>query len=215
VLTFGQFLLEYPTTDIRYFQGLPPASPPLSVLAVAKTFGLADIIHWKWLKNKSFTHSYDLEGDIIAMRPGDVEENWFHELGHAVYDHADKASIIPLLDRIRESCRVSRKDAPKDGFKYVQLGNWYYSYSHSGKEYEHDELFAISFAFDFGDHGQFEDGEIQSDWDAMIGRVQKEGPAHDQVKHWSTNECLSWQTFVRPVCPRRMPVAAIAVLYDN
>ena len=174
--TFFQYIIEF---SQEYFQKLPPADPPADVLKCAEKFGLSGIIHWKWLKNKSFTHSYDVGDGLIAMRPDDINENWWHEVGHVVYDYSDQTLIIPLLDRIRDTYRA-KSDGPSDELKYIQLGGWRYSYSHSGKEYEHDEIFAISFAFIYGDAGKFPDTDIQNDWDAMTDRLQKTGPVKNK-----------------------------------
>jgi len=177
MLQFIQFLLEYP---ISYFEDLPDATPPKAVEAAAERFGLSDHIKWKWLKNKQFTHSCELDtgtpDGIITMRPEDIRENWFHELGHEVFDHSDKDSIKPLLDRIKVECRPSHewlKQQTGAHYKWIQLGEWKYTYSHSGKQYEYDELFAITFAFVVDDHGKFKDADVQKDYDAMLERLSK------------------------------------------
>ena len=175
MISFLQFLLEYP---VSYFEALPEAVPPAKVEAAAERFGLSDHIKWKWLINKQFTHSLELETDtpdgIIAMRRGDILENWFHELGHEVYDHSDKDSIKPLLDRVRDECRPSHAWVKKQKgrhHKWIELGEYKYTYSHSGKEYEYDELFAITFAYVVGDGGKFKDSTLQMDYDEMLSKL--------------------------------------------
>jgi hypothetical protein len=167
MLPFIQFLLEYP---IEYFQKMPITSPPERVAAAQKRFGLEGVVKWHVLTNKSIHQSEELDDDVIVMKPGDTLENWFHELGHEVYDHSSKKTIKPLLDRIKESCKPSTEWMKKEGgrFKWISLGGYKYSYTHSGKAYEYDELFAITFAFIVGDNGKFKDTSIQQDYEEML-----------------------------------------------
>ena len=175
-LTFAQFLLEYP---LSYFEALPDALPPSNVMRLAKRFGLEHHIQWKWLKNKNFTHSYELETNdpemgLIAMRPHDTKEDWVHELGHELFDHTDKEIIKPLLDRIKIACRPSKEWLHRQHgahYKWVELGGYKYTYSHSGRDYEYDELFAITFAYIVGDHGKFKQPDIQQDYETMLDRL--------------------------------------------
>jgi hypothetical protein len=178
-LSFAQFLLEYP---ISYFEALPEAIPPTKVEAAAERFGLSDHIKWKWLTNKQFRHSLELETDqpdgIIAMRKGDILENWFHELGHEILDHANKDVvrdvIKPLLEKIKLSYQPSKQWLHKQNgrhYKWIQLGGWKYTFSHSGSTYEYDELFAITFAFvQMG--GKFEDSDINTAYHQMLELLQ-------------------------------------------
>ena len=180
VITFVQFIVEYP---LSYFEAMPDAIPPAAVAAAAKRFGLAGHIEWKWLTNKQFTHSYELEtgnpaDGIIAMRHDDIRENWFHELGHEILDHADKNyvrdTITPLLDKIKTSCQPSKKWLHKQTgkhYKWIQLGEYKYTYSHSGMNFEHDEIFAISFAFIIMGH-HFNDSILNNEYQDMLDKLE-------------------------------------------
>lgn len=109
------------------------------------------------------------------MRPGDEKENWAHELGHEIFDHSNKDSIKPLLDRIKDECQPSKEWLHQQHghhYKWIQLGQYKYTYSHSGKDFEYDELFAICFAYIMGDHGKFKDAAIQKDYDAMLDKLE-------------------------------------------
>lgn len=166
MLSFFQFLLEYP---LSYFEAMPDATPPKRVLEAQKRFGLADHIKWKVLTNKSIHQSEELDDGVIAMKPGDTLEDWFHELGHEVYDHSDKESIIPLLTRIRDKYRAHDNSSSYwKHKKQIELGGWDYAYSHSGRAYEFDELFAITFAFVVGLQKKFDDKELQADYETML-----------------------------------------------
>jgi hypothetical protein len=171
MLTFAEFLFEYP---ISYFEAMPDVQPPASVEAAQRRFGLADVIKWKRLTNRSIHQSEELDGNVIVMKPDDRLENWFHELGHKIFDNADQDQIKPLLGRIRDKYRVHNRDYDKKDWssdKRIELdGNWF-TYSHSGKQYEYDELFAITFAYVVGDHGKFDDVDIQGDYQAMLDRL--------------------------------------------
>jgi hypothetical protein len=177
-LSFLQFLLEYP---VSYFEALPAATPPARVEEAAERFGLSDHIKWKWLTNKQFTHSFELETDqpdgIIAMRKCDILENWFHELGHEILDHANKDVvndvIKPLLDRIRDECRPSHAWLKKQTgrhYKWIELGGYKYTYSHSGKSFEYDELFAITLSYTYMG-GKFNNANIQKEYTDMLDRI--------------------------------------------
>jgi hypothetical protein len=169
MLTFANWLVEYRLNDIRYFQSLADTTPPQDVAAAQARFGLADRIQWKSLTNKSFTHSRELDGDVIAMRQGDERENWFHELGHSVYSNADHAHVDPLLDRI--AAAYGTRD--HHGVKWLSLGDYEYTYSHSGPEYERDELFAITFAYVVSGEGELEDSALQADYHEMLARLER------------------------------------------
>jgi len=173
VLTFTQYLLEFPVSDLRYFKELPDVEPDNEVEACVEKYHLAGALHWKKIRNKAFNRSREMDDGIIAMVPNDIEENWYHELGHEVFDHCDKSKVKPILDRIRTVCGA-KSDGPKDRLKYIRVGGWRYSYSHSGKDYEYDELFAISFAFIEGDHGKFKDSELDADFRAVLKNLQDE-----------------------------------------
>ena len=175
MITFAQFVVEYP---LSYYKALPDAVPPPEVMDLAKRFGLESHIKWKLLKNKEFKHSYEIETDtpdgIIAMRLDDEKENWFHEFFHELFDHSDKDSIKPLLDRIKVACRPSKEWLHKQSgrhYKWIELGEYKYTYSHSGPSYEYDEIFAICGAYIFGDHGKFKDAEVQKDYEAMLDKL--------------------------------------------
>jgi hypothetical protein len=170
MLSFTSFLIEYP---IEYFEAMPDIDPPTKVQAAEKRFGLQGVIQWKVLTNRSIHQSEEMDGDVIVMKPNDTIENWFHELGHKVYDNAkDKDEIDPLLDRIRDKYRVNNQDYDKQYWskvKRIELGGNWYGYSHSGKQFEHDELFAVCFAF-IMTGGKF-DAAIQKDYDAMLDKL--------------------------------------------
>jgi hypothetical protein len=171
MLSFTQFLLEYP---ISYFKAMPDAAPPEKIVAAQRRFGLDGVIKWKVLTNRSIHQSEELDDDVIVMKPGDRLENWFHELGHKVYDNSDKEKINPLLTRIRDKYRVHNRDYDKQYWsrvKQIELGGNWYSYSHSGKDFEFDELFAVTFAYVVGDGGKFPDKDIQQDYEAMLEKL--------------------------------------------
>jgi hypothetical protein len=177
VLTFVQFLLEYPVSDLRFFKGLPDVATPADVEKVAAQYHFSGIIHWKIIQNRAFNRSRELDDDIVAMVPGDIEENWYHELGHVIYDHSDKSKIIPVLDDIKDHYDVAPSDLPKSllGLKCIEIGGYKYSYSHSGKDFEYDELFAISFAFYEGDKEKFDDPPIDKNFSELLKNLQ-DGP---------------------------------------
>lgn len=165
--SFVQFLIEYPVSDIRYFKELPDIEPNLDVLTCEKKYHLEGRLHWKVINNQSFSHSREMNDGIIGMVSGDIDENWYHELGHEIFDHSDKTKIKPVLDKIRDEYGLS-----SGGLKWVELDGYDYSYSHSGKEYEYDELFAISFAFYEGDHDHFDDTEIDKEFSDVLKNLQ-------------------------------------------
>lgn len=170
MLSFAAYLIEYP---IEYFEAMPDIDPPDKVAAAQKRFGLDGVIQWKVLTNRSIHQSEELDNDVIIMKPNDDRENWFHELGHKVYDKANHKDIDPLLDRIRNAYRVHNKDLGKEfhsTYKQIELGGYYYAFSHSGIEYEHDELFAVSFAFVMMG-GKFKDADIQKDYMEMLEKL--------------------------------------------
>jgi hypothetical protein len=178
VITFAQFIIEYP---LEYYAGLPDVRPPKTVEAAAARFGLWSHIKWVQLNSKQFKHSYEIETNspdgIIAMRPGDSIENFFHELGHEILTHTDKdfieSTIKPLLDRIKVACRPSHewlKQQTGTRYLWIELGEWKYSFSHSGFQYQYDELFAISFAFVMGD-GKFKQPDLQQDFENLLDRL--------------------------------------------
>jgi hypothetical protein len=170
MLKFLEFLIEYP---ISYFEAMPDEEPPASVSAAQHRFGLDGVIKWKRLTNRSIHQSEELDGNVIVMKPGDRLENWFHELGHKIFDNADQDTIKPLLTRIRDAYRVHNKDYDKQYWsnqKCIELGGNWFTYSHSGKQYEYDELFAVTFAFVMTG-GKFKDQEIQKDYKDMLDRL--------------------------------------------
>lgn len=167
MLTFIQYLREY---SDAYYQKLPPATPPESVAAAQHRFGLDNEITWKVLDNDAVHQSEEVDGGIICMKPGDRLENWFHELGHEVFDHCDKEKVKPILTIIRDTYRVHNKDYEKKDqpkVKTIELGGMWYGYSHSGKEYEYDELFAVTFAWVMTGH-KFEDKDINDQYMTML-----------------------------------------------
>ena len=171
MLTFSQFLLEYP---ISYFEAMPDATPPGPVAAAQRRFGLDGIIKWKVLTNRSIHQSEEMDDNVIVMQPGDRLENWFHELGHKVYDNADHESVNSLLVKIRDRYRVHNRDYEKKFWsrvKQIELGGNWYGYSHSGKQYEFDELFAITFAYIVGGNKKFDDDDIQREYVQMLDRL--------------------------------------------
>jgi len=99
MFTFSEFLIEYPAS---YFAAMPDADPPAAVSAAQRRFGLDGAIKWKRLTNQSIHQSEDFDDDMIVMKPDDRLENWFHELGHKIFDSADQGKIKPLLARIRD-----------------------------------------------------------------------------------------------------------------
>lgn len=168
MLTFNQFaLVEWPISDIRYFEELPDINPPKNVQAIVDRYHI-DGLHWKLVHNHSFTHSREMDNNIISMVPNDIFENWIHEVGHEVFDHCDKAIIIPILDKIKDVYGNTRDK----GLKWLDLGGYYYSYSHSGIAFEHDEIFAISFAFVEADLGTFKDQDIDKEFKDFLGQLQ-------------------------------------------
>ncbi len=92
---------------------MPDEQPPASVAAAQNRFGLAGVIKWKRLTNRSIHQSEELDDNIIVMQPDDRLENWFHELGHKIFDNADQDQIRPLLARIRDKYRVHNQDYDK------------------------------------------------------------------------------------------------------
>ena len=172
--SFVQFLEDY---DLRYFKALPDVAPDSDVQACVKKYHFADKLHWKEIHNKAFNYSREMDDGIIGMVPGDIEENWFHELGHEVFDHSDKSKIKPVLDEIKDQYGVARRDLPKSllGLKCIEIGGYKYSYSHSGKDFEYDELFAISFAFYEGDKEKFDDPPIDKNFSELLKNLQ-DGP---------------------------------------
>jgi len=169
VLTFVQFLLEYPVSDLRYFEALPDFEPDEDVEKCVNKYHLNNLLHWKIIRNRSFTRSREMDKGVIGMIPDDIEENWFHELGHEIYDRCDKDKIKPVLDEIRNEYGLS-----ENGLKWISIGGYDYSYSHSGKDYEYDELFAISFAFYEGDHEKFDDAAIDKEFATILKSLQDE-----------------------------------------
>ena len=165
--TFIQFITEWPLSDLRYFKALPDTPPDKDVLNCEARYHLAGALHWKTIHNKTFTHSREMNDGVVVMVANDIEENFFHELGHFVYDHSDKDKIKPVLDKIRKEYGLSG-----NGLKWVELGGYDYSYSHSGKDYEYDELFAISFAFYEGDHSTFDNSEIDKEFSGILKNLQ-------------------------------------------
>ena len=166
--SFLQFVLEYPISDIRYFKALPDVKPPTVIKDILKRYNIVDS-HWKIIHNRAFNRSRELDNDIVVMIPNDIEENWVHEAGHLVFDHSNKNKIKPVLDKIRDEYGMS-----SDGLKWVELGGYDYSYSHSGKDYEYDELFAISFAFYEGDKKKFDDPALDKEFSAVLKNLQDE-----------------------------------------
>jgi hypothetical protein len=166
MLSFAQYLLEYP---MSYYEALPNIDPPKDVAAAQKRFGLTNI-KWKQIDNKSVHSSGEYEDGIIAMKPGDTKENFMHELGHELFDASHKEKIRPLLTRIRDKYRVHMGDydkADRSPYKNIELGGHWYTYSHSGPQFEFDELFAITFSFVMTGNS-FDDAQIEKDYDTML-----------------------------------------------
>ncbi len=170
MLTFKQFLLEYPTTDLRYYKELPDLTPPKLIQELIKKYHLEELVHFKSLTNKKFHCSFDLNQGFVEIIPNETLENWTHELGHENFNKSDKQSIIPTLDLIAKTYGVT-----ENGVKYLNCGKYSYTYSHSGKQYEHDEIFAIRFAYYEGpQHGHYKDPIVNKAWEDVLDKLQKE-----------------------------------------
>lgn len=174
MFTFIQFLGEYRINDLRYFKALPDDTPPKDVGEIAKRYGVAHMLHFKLIHNKCFTHSREMDDGIIGMVENDSFENWVHETGHFVYDHSDKNKIKPVLDEIRNEYGQLREK----GLKWLEIGGYDYSYSHSGPKFEYDELFAISFSFYEGDKEKFDNPSIDKAFQTVLDELQK-NPLYD------------------------------------